>query len=270
MAALDYISLRLIRRLLPARVLRGVLKSGVGIRPGLETREPGAAARRYLEALRAKGRSLEGLDVLILGYGGRFGLALELLRHGARHVVLLDPYAVPDHVANRALRSRGEPYLEIRGGRAEPDPRWITLVHEGVERYAERGGSPVDLVLSSSVLEHLEDPETVTSALASITRPEGYNLHYIDLRDHFFRYPFEMLTFSESTWRRYLNPPSNLNRWRMWEYEALFRRYFSEVLCEVIERDVDAFRRALSRIRPEFLRGDETVDAATRILLHAW
>ncbi len=270
MAPLDYILLRLVRRLLPPRVLRGVLKLGVGICPGLETRQPEVAARRYQEALRAKGRSLEGLDILVLGYGGCFGLALELLRGGAHHIVLLDPYAVPDEAANRTLISRAGPYLEMREGRVVPAPRWITLIHDRIEHYTQHGGRPVDLVLSSSVLEHLEDPEAVTAALVDITKPTGYHLHYVDLRDHFFRYPFEMLTFSEDTWRRYLNPPSNLNRWRLWEYEELFRRHFVQVLCEVVERDVPAFRRARTRIRPQFLCGDDAIDAATRLLVHAW
>ena len=84
----------------------------------------------------------------------------------------------------------------------------------------------VDMVLSSSVYEHLDDVEGITGALADLTRPDGLQIHYVDLRDHFFRYPLEMLRFSESTWRTWLNPSSNHNRYRLWNYRNAFEACF--------------------------------------------
>jgi hypothetical protein len=70
-----------------------------------------------------------------------------------------------------------------------------------------------------------------------------------------------MLTFSESVWRNFLNPTSNLNRFRLNNYRDVFDTYFQKVEIKVLERLESEFRAVHSRIRPEFLTGDETVDS---------
>ena len=94
---------------------------------------------------------------------------------------------------------------------------------------------PVDIVLSSSVYEHLDDVEGITRALAGLTKPDGIQIHFVDLRDHFFKYPFEMLRFSESAWRNWLNPSSNHNRYRLWDYRRVFESCFEQVEIEVLD-----------------------------------
>ena len=47
MPPLDYLVLRRIRRHLPDRAIRALLGRGLIIRPGLETRSPHAATRRF-------------------------------------------------------------------------------------------------------------------------------------------------------------------------------------------------------------------------------
>ena len=66
----------------------------------------------------------------------------------------------------------------------------------------------------------------ITHALAGLTAAGGLNIHFVDLRDHFFRYPFEMLHYSEAAWRRWLNPTSNHNRYRVWDYRRVFEAAF--------------------------------------------
>jgi hypothetical protein len=105
--------------------------------------------------------------------------------------------------------------------------------------------------------------------LARATAPGGVQLHFVDLRDHFFKHPFEMLCHSERVWRGLLNPASNLNRLRPWDYERIFRTSFPRVTVEPLAADLGAFRAARSRIRPEFLTGDDTRDAVTRIFVRA-
>jgi hypothetical protein len=124
-------------------------------------------------------------------------------------------------------------------------------------------------VLSNSVLEHVEDVGLTVADLARVTTPGGQHFHFIDLRDHLFRYPFEMLCYSEKAWRRFLNPGSNLNRLRVWDYERVFSSYFAPVTVQVRASDLPAFRRTRKRIRPEFLSGNESRDAITYILLRA-
>jgi hypothetical protein len=253
MPPLDYLVLRLIRRHLPDRAIRALLGRGLVIRPGLETRAPQAAARRFLEALRSSGDAIMGRRVMIFGYGGRFDVAVELLQAGAGHVVLLDPYAAPLPTSKLSAESAGR----------------LTVLNAPLDSYVSSGGAPVDLVLSNSVMEHVGDVLEVVKDLALATAPRGQHFHFIDLRDHFFRHPFEMLCYSERQWRRFLNPGSNLNRLRAGDYERLFSERFGQVKVEILYSDLPAFRTARSRIRPEFLSGNDERDAATHILLRA-
>ncbi len=266
----DYLLLRFLRRRLPAGLVRALLRRGLGLQPGLETRAPLEAVARYEAVLREHGHDWRGRRVFILGYGGYLGVAVEILCRGAAHVTVCDPYARLDPRRNARLAQQSAYAAYFQPPNAHPRPEVITVYHEDVRRLAAQSRMPpADLVLSNSVYEHLDDVEGITAALARLTRPSGMHVHFIDLRDHFFRYPFEMLTFSEKIWRRWLNPTSNLNRWRLPAYERVFRRHFAQVEVRILARDVTAFRRARSRIRPEFLTGDEAIDAVTHIVVVA-
>jgi len=70
-----------------------------------------------------------------------------------------------------------------------------------------------------------------------------------------------MLTFSEGVWRNFLNPTSNLNRFRLGNYREVFDAYFRKVEIKILERLEPEFRAIRARIRPEFLTGDEAVDS---------
>jgi hypothetical protein len=269
MPPMDYLVLRLIRRHLPDRAIRTLLGRGLIIRPGLETRSPPAAMRRFLDALTAAGEAVAGRRVMIFGYGGRFDVGVQLLQAGASHVVLVDPYAPPLPASQLASESAASRYLTISGSSVVPDPQWFTVLSAALDRYITSGGPPVDLVLSNSVMEHVEDVGGTAQDLARVTIPGGQNFHFIDLRDHFFKHPFEMLCYTERQWRQFLNPGSNLNRLRAWDYERLFGQRFGQVSVEPLHSNLPAFRAVRRRIRPEFLSGDEDRDAVTHILLRA-
>ena len=273
MLPLDYLALRLVRRGLPAPVMRFLMRQRWFVRPGLETSAPSAAVERYERLLHTTGRDWPGSTVFLLGYGGFLGVAVEILRRGAAHVVLYDPFAPLDHARNATLLPQYARYLMPQNGQVLPQPRSMTLLPTLDLDEALNGHAipPLDLVLSSSVYEHIaaEALERTTRTLAQRTAPTGLHVHFIDLRDHFFKYPFQMPTFSEEVWHRWLNPPSNLNRWRVNDYRALFQRHFAEVAIHVLERDVMRFRQVRAHIRPEFLTGEEAVDAVTQIAVVA-
>jgi SAM-dependent methyltransferase len=260
---LRYIILRLIRRFLPERLTRFLLRRGLVIRPGLETREPASAVARYHATLEARGETLNGKRVLVFGYGGNFAVGAELLRAGASHVVLLDRFAPPDDRRNRELVRVYSDYFILQNDQVKTVDAFLTLLHEDVKQV--KVSEKFDLVLSASVYEHLDDVDGLTAALAALTTPNGIHVHYVDLRDHYFKLPFEMLRFSERTWKRWLNPTSNLNRFRLRDYQRVFDSHFADVQIKVLEREPEAFARARSRIRPEFLTGDEAHDAVTLI-----
>ncbi len=263
---LPYVVPRVVRHFLPASATRFLLFRSLIIRPGLETADPRAAAERYSRILEGRGRSLGGRRVLVFGYGGRFDIGVQLLELGAEHVVLCDKFAQPDHVHNRTLLPRYDKYLLADVGRTLPRSDRMTLVQQDVG-YLQTSASfqAVDLVVSTSVYEHLDDVEGATKALAALTRPDGLHIHFVDLRDHYFKYPFEMLHYSERTWRNWLNPTSNHNRYRVWDYRQVFDDCFRKVEIAVLERDERGFVRSQDRIRPEFKRGKVEDDAVTLI-----
>ena len=262
---LSYLTLRLIRHFLPEPVTRFLLRRGWIIRPGMETRDPAGAVARYRETLAERGELLNGKRVLVFGYGGNFAVGAELLRAGASHVVLLDRFAPPDNRRNVQLLSAYPNYFHLESGQVQPVAEFITLIHDDIKNVVSSKIQLFDLVVSTSVFEHLDDVQGLTAALAALTVPQGTQIHFVDLRDHYFKLPFEMLTFSAAVWKNWLNPTSNLNRFRLRDYRRVFESCFAEVELSVLECDLPAFAQARPRIRPEFLTGDDEHDSVTLI-----
>jgi len=262
---LKYLILRFIRHWLPDSAAHFLLHHRLIIKPGYETSNPSAAVEIYLKILNEHSVSLAGRHVLIFGYGGRFGVGCGLLEAGAGSVTLSDRFAPPDDAENTALLDLyPELVTKLPDGRILPAVDKLRLSNTDICEEARRTAAPLyDLVLSNSVFEHLDDVDGITAALASLTLPGGLHIHNIDLRDHYFKYPFEMLTFSQKTWEKWLNPGSNLNRLRVQHYRAIFERYFEDVKIEILARELEAFRTTRSRIKPEFLTGDELLDSVS-------
>ena len=267
---LPYLIPRLVRRFLPEKLVRTLLLRNIIIHPGLETDNPLAAVKRYVDVLSARGLSFQGKRVLVFGYGGRFDIGFGLLKEGAAHVILCDKYAPPDEAHNHQMFAAEEKYFLAGANGLRPRPQWITLLEADIrEAGVTNQIEPVDFVISSSVYEHVDDVEGITRALAALTKADGLQIHYVDLRDHFFKYPFEMLRFSENTWRRWLNPSTNHNRYRLWEYRNAFQACFEQVEIKVLTREDEAFRKLLPRIRPEFVSGNMDEDSVGVILVMA-
>jgi SAM-dependent methyltransferase len=260
---LPYLIPRLARHFLPERIVRFLLLRSLVIRPGLETQDPPAAVRRYVDLLAERNDSLRGKRVMVFGYGGRFDMGASLLDAGAGSVVLCERFAPPDDSHNRSLLPRYSEYLVVEGERVRPRGDRITLLEADIREVNPQSLGPVDLVISNSVYEHVDDVEGITRALAALTRPDGLQIHFVDLRDHFFKYPFEMLRYSRRVWYGWLNPSSNHNRYRIWDYRRAFEAAFRQVELTVLARDEAAFQRALPGIKPEFRSGDLADDSVT-------
>ncbi|MEW6404877.1 MAG: hypothetical protein AB1649_24030 [Chloroflexota bacterium] len=265
-----YLALRTLRHFMPEAVARFLLKRRWIIRPGLESTDPIAAVERYVQTLSAQGISIEGKRVLVFGYGGRFAVGVELLKQGAAHVVLCDHFVLLDTQRNLELLPKYAGYLEKKNGEVNPRAECITLLHGDIrDEKLQKQISLVDSVLSTSVYEHLDDVGGITHALANLTSSLGVHLHFVDLRDHYFKYPFEMLTYSDRIWKWFLNPTSNLNRFRLPDYKRTFDECFQRVQIDVLERLEEEFQAARARIHPEFKTGDTTVDSVTQIQILA-
>jgi len=251
---------------MPEKLVRVLLLRNIVIKSGLETNNPLAAIQRYMEVLSECGLSFQGKRVLVFGYGGRFDTGFNLLKAGTSHVVLCDKYAPPDNEHNQRLFASEDKYFAPTNDGLRPRSEWMTLIEADI-RDPQVGNTiaPVDIVLSSSVYEHLDDVKGITRSLAALTKPDGLHLHFVDLRDHYFKYPFEMLRFSEKTWRRWLNPSSNHNRYRLWNYRDIFNSCFGEVEIRILTRNDEAFQKLLPHIRPEFISGNVEEDAVGTI-----
>jgi hypothetical protein len=260
---LPYLIPRVIRHFLPEKFVRALLLRNIIIRPGLETSDPDAAVQRYVKVLPS---TLNGKRILIFGYGGRFDLGFGILKEGAAHVILCDKYAPPDESHNLAHFAREAEYFVVEGGRLRPRADWMTLLEADIRDVQVKANlEPVDIMLSSSVYEHLDDVAGITRALAALTKPDGVQVHFVDLRDHFFKYPFEMLRFSEKTWRTWLNPSTNHNRFRLWDYRKVFEAFFENVEIEILTSEERAFATLRPHIRPEFISGNMQDDVAATI-----
>jgi hypothetical protein len=66
-------------------------------------------------------------------------------------------------------------------------------------------------------------------------------------------------------WRNWLNPSSNHNRYRLWDYRKAFEESFEKVEIKVLERDEETFRKLQPHIRPEFISGNIEDDSVTLI-----
>lgn len=265
-----YIILRLIRHFMPESLARFLLKQRLIIRPGLESTDPLAAVNQYISTLSARNKSITGKRVLVFGYGGRLAVGVELLRQGAAHVVLCDHFVLMDRERNLELFPDYEDYLVMDQNDVRPKPEYITLLHGDIrDETIQSQIAEVDYVLSISVFEHLDDVDGITRALAKLTVRQGTQLHFVDLRDHYFKLPFEMLTFSGTIWKKFLNPTSNLNRFRLPDYRRVFDSYFGRVEIVVSSRNETQFEIARARIRPEFLTGDVSVDSVELIYVFA-
>jgi SAM-dependent methyltransferase len=259
-----YLLPRVVRHFLPERLTRFLLLRSLIIKPGLETVDAAAAIDRYLQVLRARQEQLAGKRVLVFGYGGRLGIGSGLLDAGAGHVTLWDKYAGPDDDHSAWPLTEQREMLGPQEARSRQEAGRLESVQADIrELQPSDPGQQYDIVVSNSVYEHLEDPHGSTQALARWTKPTGLHIHFVDLRDHYFKYPFEMLRFSEATWRRWLNPTSNHNRLRTWDYRRVFEASFREVQFEVLQRDEAGFREAEPHIRAEFKSGDTETDSVT-------
>jgi hypothetical protein len=130
----------------------------------------------------------------------------------------------------------------------------------------------VDLTVSHSVLEHVRDPVTVMTYCWKWLKLGGITHHIVDLRDHNlkFRYPFEMLTYSEKVWKKWLDLDGgfHLNRWRVPDYlRAASASGFVDVGYEVLSCDEVALKAVVNRLHDPFRSMQEQVLAVMSISL---
>lgn len=215
---------------------------------------------------------LADAHVVEIGSGRYARMALRFLKSGARRVTLIDFYALPlEHPDQRELLQQDCADL----GLAWADVlRRVTIINGDILAIDRADlGEPADLVLSSAVLEHVRDPQAILARCYGWLRHGGATLHMVDLRDHnfHFRYPFEMLTYSDQTWRRWLDLSGgfHVNRWRAHEHlQAMAEVGFQQITYEAIKADQSGLQAVRHRLAQRFRAMPEKLLAIQMIYLY--
>lgn len=288
-----YILARVARKGLPETIARRVLsRRTISVRQlysGL-----GNCSWTYLNIIQQAGLTTwfaksNGSVILETGTGFCNPASAPLLLCGIKNLILLEPYGGDsqdrEHMAIRlkdlvqcAENDEAFPLPKIRTSAElfanSTASRGIPKCVEILQRFWEDTGLPddsVDLILSTSVLEHLRAPEVVLDESLRILKPGGWMIHLVDLRDHFFRYPFEMLKYSPRMWKfltTRCGGSGYQNRWRLPHWTAaLDKRGFrtqlfpQTVLYEEMKKERPFFQ-------PEFLGfSDEALATVVAILV---
>ena len=258
---LEYVPLRLLRRF----VVNGRLLQRLGaILPYHEPSQNEASSDPivgdYGRHLALAGATFRGADVLEIGSGRTNSVGYALAREGARRVTCFEPHAGFDREGDARLLAA------IAAASGKPAAALAAQIVRTTSLAAVADAS-VDLVLSSSVLEHVRDLRGLLAEVGRVLRPGGAMLHLVDYRDHFFKYPFHFLQFSETVWERWLDP-GDLPRWRLSGQLRMLGEMGYRVDVLALTRDDDGF----AKIAPHLAAGFDATDpemAVTHAVLFA-
>ncbi len=188
--------------------------------------------------------------VIEIGAGAKPYTALRFLLEGARRFIANDIMEV-DRVFERGFIKDLRTLLDLispgKGSRLDllvtPSGGHNKLAIAGLEVHDRRPFDEIgldaqfDLIISTSVLEHVTRPREVLAKVASLLRPGGYTWHSIDLRDH--RDFSQPLDFLEMTEKEYAAIESE-NRLRASDWLVIFR----EIGLETVECEFGAWKSA--------------------------
>jgi len=281
---LNYIALRLARRLMPERVAHRFLSK----RHFEVERLYRTTTSTYWRALRETdaGKALAAdtpLTLMEAGTGVYNPASAPLLLGGNHRLILLEPY-LGKNLDEARLRERLEGLLRA----AESDPEFPVAKRrtaaqimalpranhglpqgcEFLDRLWEDTGLPnasVDLLLSASVFEHLRNPAAVIAESGRIVRPGGWMIHTVDMRDHYFRYPLEMLKYSPGQWAALTTQEGGSgyqNRLRLNQWLELLDKNSFVTECLPVEMLDEHLARERPFLHPDFAKLD---DATLRV-----
>lgn len=181
---------------------------------------------------------LRGKTVLEYGPGDILGVSLLMYAHGAAFVQCVDRFA-----REKISKANIETYLEILD-RLDPEKRRRAAdafndhgdpgsgFNPAMIRYSvTRDGlinesEAYDLIVSRSVLEHVNHLDLTIRDIANALKPDGVSVHSVDLKSHNLdRYlPFDFLTWPETVYRLMNSHKGRPNRWRVDKYRECVAR----------------------------------------------
>jgi SAM-dependent methyltransferase len=178
---------------------------------------------RYIDLLRKNCPELlqlNDLRILEIGAGTTNTVGLLLAEKLACNVDVYDPFVEFDIKTDETNKKR----FKIK-----PE------TEKALRRINELVSNKYQLILSNSVLEHVENPELLFHNLKNVLTANGKMLHIVDYRDHFFKYPYFFLMFTDKAWNRWLNP-GDLFRWRMDDHIDAAEK--NQLKINILEREI--------------------------------
>jgi len=258
---LEYIPLRLLRRFVVRESL--LLRFGA-LFPYYRTNRnqfaPALLVDDYARLLHLAGVAPDDRVLLEIGVGRTNSTCYELAaRFSPKSVTAFEPYVELGKKEDESLLDQ----VAARHHCSAP------ALRESVRRVADLSAMPdqsVDLVLSSSVLEHVADPLALFRDLRRILSPTGIMIHLVDYRDHFFKYPYHFLQFRKATWNRWLNP-GDFPGWRCYDHLEQLRAagFVARILEE--SSDPSAYASIAGLVSQDYRRGDPRVQTTNAALL---
>lgn len=148
----------------------------------------------FKDYLRVSGKSSFKGRVAELGPGDSAGVGLMFLAHGAEHVDLADRfYSKRSHTQQvKIYEALGNAYPNVKKILSQGDLSSEESIPGITRFYGEdasgekffEGHKGYDVIVSRSVLEHVDDPEGALRKMYEALNPGGVLIHKVDLRDH--------------------------------------------------------------------------------------
>jgi SAM-dependent methyltransferase len=209
---------RVVRKFAPFGALPKPIRQKIpGFQPNLGEQSQTAVFGIYSKSLDFDFATwLEGKIVLEIGTGRTNGCCYMFASKGAAKALSLEPFR-PLDIEQDSIQIRDTASL------SQCDE---SILRDRVKRIDSFCGIPnesCDAIFSLAVLEHVESMEDLTNELWRVLKPGGWMVHVVDYRDHFFKYPYHHLLWSQKTWDRYLNP-GDLPRWRIGDHVECFKK----------------------------------------------
>lgn len=255
---LEYIPLRILRKFVFKESF--LIKFGRFIPYYLTNRnqiDPALIINQYEEYLPAR---TPCNTILEIGVGATNSSGYAMIAHQwAEQVYLLEPYVSFYPACDTDLLNQLASKTQLTA----------SAIKEKVFRFQDIQkieNQSVDLILSSSVLEHVLTPATLFRELKRILKTDGMMLHLVDYRDHFFKYPYHFLQFSKKTWHKYLDP-GDLPGWRLQTHVDLFQKIGLSVDIVFQQQEKSHFEKIKPYISIDYNKQDPLLSVSFAALL---
>ena len=239
---IEYITLRILRKfIVKERFINKYKKFIPYYLPSQNELSPSPIVDKYWGYCNLKNVSLLSKNILEIGNGSTNSTGYEIVGRWNAYYYGYEPFAELNIALDRKL------YEDIK-------MKYKTLKKNNIMRIKnleDIQSNSIDLILSNSVLEHVNNIDSLFVSLKRILKDDGCMIHIVDYRDHFFKYPFHFFQFSERAWNSFLNP-GDLPRWRIFHHINFFKKYgfIVDIICQ--EYDEQSFSFIEKKLHTDF------------------